>query len=66
MTRMQATNDLYDVIEVSFDSPDSVRVIAENKSKQNAEAIVSLAVMRRGVESSYFTIRPTEGTEPVA
>lgn len=54
------TPKLYDVIEVSFDDPDDVRVIAEGKTLENAEAIVGMAVMRRGVETSYFTTRPAE------
>lgn len=54
---------LFDVIEVPFDDPAAIRVIAEGKTLPNAEAIVTNAVMRRGVESSYFTTRPSEAHE---
>ena len=47
--------DLFDVIEVFDDGTE--RVIAEGKTEPNAEAIVSMAVMRRGVDHSYFTTR---------
>lgn len=52
---------LADVIEVSLDNPNDVkRVIAERKTPENAEAIVKMAVIRRGVETSYFTTRPSQ------
>lgn len=44
---------LYDVIAVGLTSG-KVRLIAEGKTKRNAEAIVSMAVMRRGVEEEFF------------
>lgn len=53
------TTETLDVIEVSIDHPDDVRIIAERKSPEEAEAIVMMAVMRRGVESSFFTTRPS-------
>lgn len=42
-----------DVIAVNFDSR-KVRLIAENKTERNAEAIVMMAVGRRGVDEEYF------------
>jgi hypothetical protein len=47
---------LYDVIEVCDDGTE--RTIAEDKDERNAEAIRDMAVIRRGVEHSFFTIRP--------
>ena len=43
----------YDVVAVNI-STSTVRVIGTNKSKENAEAIVSMAVMQRGVEEEFF------------
>ncbi len=48
---------MLDVIEVEFKTH-KVRVIGRNKSERNAEAVVSMAVMRRGVENSFFTMAP--------
>lgn len=56
----QHERSLVDVIEVSLSDPNEIRVIAERKTPDQAEAIVSMAVMRRGVEHSYFTTRPSE------
>jgi hypothetical protein len=52
---------LFDVIEVFDDG--SERVIAEGRTEDNAEAIVAMAVMRRGVEHSHFTTRAV-GDDP--
>jgi hypothetical protein len=49
---------LFDVIEVEFKKPHKVRLIDTKKTEKNAEAIVSMAVMRRGVEDSFFTTAP--------
>ena len=49
---------LFDVIEVSDSDPNDVRLIAEAKDERNAEAIIGMAVLRRGVQHSYFTTRP--------
>ena len=52
------TEPLYDVIEVSDSDPNDVRLIAEAKTERNAEAIIGMAVIRRGLKDSYFTKRP--------
>lgn len=49
---------MLDVIEVQIKAPHTVRVIERNKSVGNAEAIVSMAVARRGVEHFFFTTAP--------
>lgn len=59
------TEQLFDVIEVSDSDPNDVRLIAERKTERDAEAIIGMAVLRRGVEHSYFTTRPSaRGEKP--
>lgn len=48
-------NGRYRVVEKDM-SGNPVRVIAEGKTFLNAEAIVAMAVIRRGVEESFFAI----------
>lgn len=59
---MPKTERLYDVIAVRYDDG-SKRLIAENKTRRNAEAIEEMAVIRRGVEEEYFDVVPA-GTIP--
>ena len=48
----------YDVIAVAIiDS--KVRLLATNKSERTADAIVSMAIMRRGVDGEFFTEVPS-------
>ncbi len=49
---------MFDVIEVQIKAPHTVRIIANRKSEDNAEAIVKIAVVRRGVEHSFFKTVP--------
>lgn len=51
-------DDLFDVIEVEISSPHRVRIIATSKTEKNAEAIVEMAAIRRGVENHFFTTAP--------
>ena len=44
----------YDVVAVHMNT-NTVRLIAENKSERNAEAIVMMAVGRRGVDEEFFS-----------
>ena len=44
---------LYDVVAVNLKTS-KIRLMAEKKTLRNAEAIVSMAVMRRGVEEEFF------------
>ena len=44
---------LFDVIAVNMET-NKVRLMAERKTQRNAEAIVAMAVMRRGVEDELF------------
>lgn len=49
--------DLFNVYAVSLKDY-SRRLIAENKTGRNADAIVEMAVMRRGVEEEIFVSEP--------
>lgn len=50
---------MVDVIEVNI-STKVVRVLASGKSEQNAEAIIEMAVMRRGVEDCFYKAVPAD------
>lgn len=45
--------NLFDVVAVNLDT-NKVRLIANGKTKENAEAIQNMAVMRRGVDEEFF------------
>jgi hypothetical protein len=49
---------LFDVFEVEIATPNRERKIAAAQSEKNAEAIIKMAVMRRGVDTHFFTKRP--------
>lgn len=44
---------LFDVVAVNLKT-DKVRFIAQGKTLKNAEAIVKMAVVRRGVDEEFF------------
>ena len=48
---------LFDVVAVNI-LTGAERFIANNKTERNAEAIVSIAVMRRGIEEEFFKTVP--------
>lgn len=48
---------LLDVVAVNMDTK-RVRLMAEGKTERNAEAIVEMAVIRRGCEEEFFTTVP--------
>jgi hypothetical protein len=50
--------DLMNVVEVRIQPPHERRVIAEAKSPDEAEAIIKMAVARRGVEDHFFVAEP--------
>lgn len=50
-------SELYDVVAVDHTTK-SVRFMAQGKTLDNAEAIVSMAVMRRGLEEEFFVEVP--------
>ena len=47
--------DRFDVIEVEIKAPNRVRVMDRDKTEQNAEAYIKMAVMRRGCQDHFFT-----------
>lgn len=53
------SDDLVDVIEVQIAAPHTIRLLATKKTPKNAEAIVNMAVMRRGCEHHFYTTAPT-------
>lgn len=55
--------DRYDVVAVSLKDY-TVRFLAERTSERNADAIVTMAVMRRGVEDEIFAAVPTGTYQP--
>lgn len=48
---------LFDVVAVSL-ATGATRVIAERKTERNAEAIINMAVARRGVEEEFYKAVP--------
>ena len=46
-------NELFDVIAVNIETG-AERFMAEKKTKENAEAIITMAVMRRGVDEEFY------------
>lgn len=48
---------LFDVVAVGLKT-NKVRMMAEGKTARNAEAIVNMAVMRRGVDEEFFSEVP--------
>ena len=51
------SDELFDVIAVDI-SANTVRLMATDKTKENAEAIVKMAVMRRGGCDEFFVEVP--------
>ena len=45
----------YDVVGVTIETG-HVRIISGNLDKRNAEAVMEMAVMRRGVEREFFSL----------
>ncbi len=49
--------DLYDVVAVSLKT-NKVRILASEKTKPNAEAIVNMAIARRGLDEEFYAEVP--------
>lgn len=58
--------NLFDVVEVNSDTCTVISVVAEGKTKRNADAIEDMAVMRRGCEDSFFSTVPAGSMKPGA
>lgn len=50
---MTKETKMYDVVAVNMDT-NKVRFMEQNKTLPNAEAIVNMAVMRRGVDEEFY------------
>lgn len=50
---------LYDVVAVDLDTAKVSALFGERKSRAAAEAIVEMAVMRRGVDTQFYAEVPT-------
>jgi hypothetical protein len=46
----------HDVLAVLIRSPNTVRILATNEDKESAEAIMKMAIMRRGVETEFYSV----------
>jgi hypothetical protein len=49
---------LFDVLAVDM-TTHKIEIMAEKKTKRNADAIEMMAVMRRGVETHFYTSEPS-------
>jgi hypothetical protein len=54
---MTTEQQLYDVLAVNIEN-DTVRFMAQSKTLPNAEAIVKMAVMRRGCDEELYVEVP--------
>ena len=54
---MTADEELFDVVAVDLDTSE-VRLLAEGERFEDAEAVVKMAVWRRGVEQEFFAEVP--------
>ena len=52
-------SELYNVYAVNIDTGEK-RLIAEGKTLRNAEAVVDMAAICRGVDEEYFFSEPVE------
>lgn len=50
--------DLFDVVAVKISTGKVSSILAEGKTERNAEAIVSMAVARRGVTTEFYSEVP--------
>ena len=49
--------DTYDVFAVNIETG-TIRFFGQNKTKANAQAIVTMAVYRRGCDEEFYAIAP--------
>lgn len=50
---MKTETELFDVVAVNLKTS-KIRMMAQDKTKPNAEAVVKMAVFRRGVDEEFF------------
>lgn len=51
---------LYDVLAVQIKAPNAERIMTKGLTRENAEAYVKTAVLRRGVEEEFYTLRNSQ------
>jgi len=49
---------LYDVVAVTIERQCTVRLINGGQTRENAEAVQKMAVMRRGCDEEFFSVVP--------
>lgn len=49
------TTKYFDVVAVNIETK-AERILAENKTKENAEAICNMVVMRRGLDEEFYKV----------
>ena len=54
---MREANDLYNVVAVNIETGEE-RTLAENRTERSAEAIVAMAIMRRGLDEEFYKAVP--------
>lgn len=59
MKTLKQTEPLYDVVAVTISTCKVRAFFGERKTLPNAEAIVNMAVMRRGVDEEFYAEAPT-------
>ncbi len=57
------TTERFDVIATNI-TTGARRILKRNKNESNAEAIVRMAVMRRGVDSEFYSVVPAGSVQP--
>ena len=55
---------LFNVYAVNIESRDR-RLLAEGLTEANAEAVVMMAVARRGVDEEFYTIEEIDTEQPI-
>lgn len=50
--------ELFDVVEVAFSDSKVIGFMGEGKTEANADAIIKMAIMRRGTEKSFYADAP--------
>lgn len=57
MTTKTERHQLFDVIAVNYVNK-SVRMMGQDKTEENAEAVQNMAIMRRGLDTCFYKVVP--------
>ena len=55
--------DLVDVVAVEIKQPHTRRIMERNLTPQDAWSFIKIAVIRRGVDSEFYTTQPAVQTD---